>query len=102
TTQKIQWLREAAGERFHQLELSSMVFVIIASNERDQVAQQVGSRFGLSPEQTLGASHVLIGTVDQIVEELLLRRERYGISYIEVLDKYIDIFAPVVARLAGR
>ena len=102
TALKVEWVREAAGDRFHQLELSSMVFVVAISNNYEQVAQEIGNRFGLSPEQVLGASHVLIGTVDQIGDEILLRRERYGISYIEILDKYIDIFAPIVARLAGK
>jgi probable F420-dependent oxidoreductase len=102
TAQKVEWVREAAGDRFSQLELSSMVFVVVISNDRDHVAQQMGRQFGLSPAQTLGASHVLIGTVDQIVDELLLRRERYGISYIEIHNRNIDVFAPIVARLADK
>jgi hypothetical protein len=49
----------------------------------------------------------LVGNVDQIVEDLLARRERYGISYITVFDlpgmpSNIDALGPVVARLAGR
>jgi hypothetical protein len=43
----------------------------------------------------------MIGSVDQIVETLQERRERYGISYITVFGD-IDAFAPVVARLAGK
>ena len=38
-------------------------------------------------------------------EELEQRRERYGISYIAVLDdgenNMVEAFAPVVKRLAG-
>ena len=32
---------------------------------------------------------------------LIERRERYGISYVMVSTRSIDVFAPVVARLAG-
>jgi hypothetical protein len=45
--------------------------------------------------------HILVGTVDQIVEELQMRREQFGISYITVNEQYMNDFAPVVARLAG-
>ena len=46
--------------------------------------------------------HVLVGTVEQIAEELQMRRERYGISYISIWGEYADAFSPVVARLAGK
>ena len=45
---------------------------------------------------------VLIGTVDEIAETLQERRERYGFSYIVVMEPVMEAFAPVVERLAGR
>jgi hypothetical protein len=51
----------------------------------------------LSTGQILESPHVLVGTVDQMVETLQERRERYGISYITVFGD-IDAFSPVVAR----
>jgi hypothetical protein len=45
---------------------------------------------------------VLVGTVDQIAEDLQARRTRWGISYYVIFEPYMDAFAPVVARLAGR
>lgn len=102
TARKIAWVREAAGERFAQLELSVMAFRVVLTNQRDLVAQQIGGRFGLSAEQTLDSMQLLIGNVDQIAETLWQRRERYGISYIVILEESLDAFAPVVALLAGR
>ena len=43
----------------------------------------------------------LIGTHDEIVEDILARRERYGFSYHVVSDSLMEEFAPVVAELAG-
>ncbi len=102
TAQKIAWVRSAAGERFSQLELSSMAFRVVITNQRDQVAQQIGGRFGVSPVQALDSMQLLIGTVDQVTETLWQRRERYGISYIVILEESIDAFAPIIARLTGR
>ena len=43
----------------------------------------------------------LVGTVDEMVEALEARRERWDASYIVVQHDAIDAMAPVVARLAG-
>ena len=45
---------------------------------------------------------MLIGTVDQMVEDLQARRERWGISYYVIFEPYMDAFAPVVVHLAVR
>jgi hypothetical protein len=55
----------------------------------------------LSAEQVLASPHFLVGSVDQMVADLQMRRERYGISYITVFGDAIDTFSPVVARLVG-
>ncbi len=56
---------------------------------------------GLTGEQLLDCLQALVGTVDEIVEALLRRRELYGISYISVDERFMDALAPIVARLAG-
>ncbi len=53
------------------------------------------------PEQVLEVPSVLIGTVEQLCEEVLARWERYGISSVTVFEKQREAFAPVVARHAG-
>ncbi len=45
--------------------------------------------------------HFLIGTVEQMIEDLQLRRERYGISHIVLPDSAAESLAPVVERLTG-
>ena len=54
-----------------------------------------------SIEGILNSPIWLIGTVEQIAEELRVRRERFGISYITVGSDAVEAFAPVVERLAG-
>lgn len=106
TARKMGWVREAAGERFEQLELSCIVFQVVLIDSQTPADQSVGASFG--PPGTGAAHpmprsvHVLIGSVDQIVDELLARREAYGFSYIQVIEHQLEAFAPVVARLAGK
>jgi probable F420-dependent oxidoreductase len=109
--QKVAWVQAAAGERFADLELHVLANVVV-TDQRQQAAEQVAASLGsmpatifsntqLSPEAVLQSPQCLIGTVNQIVETLQERRERYGISYVTVPGEAIDAFAPVVERLAG-
>ena len=44
---------------------------------------------------------MLVGTEDEIAEQLHRRREEWGLSYVVVGDQNVDEFAPIVAKLAG-
>ncbi|MGH2614449.1 MAG: hypothetical protein ACRDJC_04365 [Thermomicrobiales bacterium] len=65
-------------------------------------AAEVARDYDLTPDQVLSSPDFLIGSVDAIVERLLGHRERFGVSYLEIDDRDVAAFAPVVARLAGR
>jgi probable F420-dependent oxidoreductase len=102
TAQKLGWIREAAGARFERLELEIGAYFTFVQDGAEKVAEGMGRALGLSREQMLAHPHGLFGTVDAVCEELLRRRERFGISYVTVPDNALEAFAPVVARLAGR
>jgi probable F420-dependent oxidoreductase len=101
---KIAWLREVAEERFSQLELSVITNPRFTSNRR-QGAEQIARERGwnnVSTEEILKMPTFFIGTVDEVVEQMLERRERFGISYYMTFDRVMEAFAPLVARLADR
>ncbi len=102
TGQKVEWIRQAAGPRFDALELQTTVFAVVVTNHRLQVAERMSDRFKVTREQVLELTHCLVGTVDQMIEDLLRRREAYGISYIVVHDKDMEDFAPVVRHLSEK
>ena len=103
TEEKIGWVRAAAGERFATLELNAYVWFVIITDDRAGAAEKVATDLpGFSGQDALQTPHALIGTADQIEDELLARRERYGISYVTIQESNLDALAPVVARLAGR
>jgi hypothetical protein len=74
----------------------------VVADRREMAAAELARAFGATPEQVLGSVHFLVGTVDIMVAEIQRWREEYGISYISVIQPYMDVLAPVVARLAGR
>jgi probable F420-dependent oxidoreductase len=101
TEQKIAWIRDAAGERFDELELQVRIHLAMITEDRAGVAEALSPAFGLTPAQGLETPHALAGTVSQIVETCLERRERFGISAIGLSVDALDAFAPVVAQLSS-
>jgi probable F420-dependent oxidoreductase len=101
--EKIGWVRQEAGARFDQIELSLLSSVIIAERRREAAERLVHERGwdGLPVERVFEMPSIFIGSVDRIVDEMRARRERYGISYYVVRDGSLEIAAPIVAHLAG-
>jgi probable F420-dependent oxidoreductase len=98
---RLAWVREEAGDRFEGIEIQSLTFVVqIVPNARE-VIEQMASSFGMTPEQAAQTPAALVGSVDELVETLALRRDRWAMNYWVVHEGDMDAFAPVVARLAG-
>ncbi len=103
TAQKIAWLREAADERFDELELANLVFEVVVTDDQTQRShvRARGASAAIIGNQLLQGIYVLMGTVDQICEQVKMNRDHFGISYLIVFEKDMESFAPVVARLSG-
>jgi len=101
TDRKIGWVRDAAGDRFDDLEINCLMFACIPTDDAAGTNEMMAPMFGLEPAEMPAVPHVLIGTVDEMCEALEQRRERWGMSYFVVQEDSIDALAPVIARLAG-
>jgi len=100
--ERVALVRAAAGARFDQLELNALVQQVIVTENRLGAAEELAQRWKmLSVADIFGSPFVLLGTVDEIVAQLVARRARWGISYYVVFEPVIDAFAPIVARLTG-
>jgi probable F420-dependent oxidoreductase len=101
TDRKVEWVRAAAGGHVDDIEIQIRFFVTKVTDDRAGFAQAIAPMFGVPPEDALESAAVLVGSVDEIVEQLQQRRERWGVSYVVVGDDNVDEIAPVVAKLAG-
>ena len=81
--------------------LSLATTITASAADTDVVAEGMAGMFGLDPQEALQVPHAIVGTVDQVVERLEERRERWDMSYVVVQGDALEAFAPVVARLAG-
>jgi hypothetical protein len=102
TDRKVEWVREEAGDRYADLELNMLVLATVITEDRDGTLAAFGPAFDLSPEELAAFPHAFIGTVEQVVEDVIARRERWDVSYFVVQGAdAMEAIAPVVARLAG-
>jgi probable F420-dependent oxidoreductase len=102
TLQKVAWIREAAGGRFDQLELNIIPMEIAVTEDRQQAIEKCARQLHMSERLTAETPFLLLGSVEQISEQLLCMREAFGFSYIVVWEEYMEALGPVVARLANR
>jgi probable F420-dependent oxidoreductase len=101
TEEKLAWIREAAGDRIEEIELSVWIFSATITEDAATLAGTIAEGLGVDAADVLDTPHFLMGTVDEVVEVLQQRRERYGISYPILPGQAAEAFAPVVERLTG-
>ena len=96
---KVAWVREAAGERFAQLELAVLIWQVVVTDHRSSAAEEIAPRRGMTADQVLASPYFLIGSLASILENVQALRERHGITYLTVFPSDVEVFAPVVAQL---
>ncbi len=90
--QKVAWIKEAAGVRFADLELSQTIYEVEITD----------SETPLPPQQGGWSVHKRLMSTEQAIAYLLEQRDRYGFSYLQIQTNQMENFAPVVAQLAGK
>jgi probable F420-dependent oxidoreductase len=101
---KVEWVRQAAGERFEKVELNLLIRKVIITQNRQQAAEQYirdSRRTEVIAEQLLASPYMLFGSHEQLIEHIQRLREQFGISYFVLDAEDMEVMAPVVARLAG-
>ena len=101
TDEKVSWVREAAGARFDDIELQILAAAVEVTKDRKRGAEQVAATAGITASEVMGGPSYLVGTTDQIRDDLRERRAVWGFSYIVVHEGGYEAMAPVVEDLAG-
>jgi len=98
--ERIDFVREAAGERFADLELNiAITGVPTDSSGIPDLALTRGYAPDATEEQLLALPTVLTGTPRDIADTLRARRDNYGITYFTVQDYHAEYFAKAIAEL---
>jgi probable F420-dependent oxidoreductase len=106
TAEQVRWVREAAYAAAREpadIELHLSLFMCNITTSAGQTQTYLSSQAAAleaDPSLLQTSPAVLAGSLEQCVEALVARRERYGFSCIK-LGTDVMATAPLVARLAG-
>ncbi|WP_017976279.1 LLM class F420-dependent oxidoreductase [Actinopolyspora halophila] len=102
TEERVRYAAERAGRRADRIEWHALVQLVVHTDDRRATAEQLARRYGSEstpPELLLRSPFVFIGTTEQMAEQVLRNRERYGFTYYTVHGPYLDALAPVIERV---
>lgn len=100
--ERVALYRKLAAGRAEPAELNLLIQLVVVTDDRaGAIRPLLDHNPGLTLEQALALPIVLVGTVEQIVEQVRAQRERYGFSYLTILEPYMEAFAPVLEALRG-
>lgn len=94
-------VRAVAGDRIDDIELNIRVFLTNVTNDRAGALEAVAGMIAVDPAMVAASPFALVGSVEQLIEDIQRRREELGFSYLVVGGDDVEPFAPVVAALAG-
>lgn len=99
TREKITWIRDAAGDRFGDIELQVRIHLATLTDDPAGFAEMMGPPLGLTAEQAAASPHALAGSVGQIADKLRSLNEELGLSYFTWNADDAEALAPIVAEL---
>ncbi|MFI5778566.1 LLM class F420-dependent oxidoreductase [Nocardia sp. NPDC051570] len=111
TIQKVHLIKEAAGDRFTDIELNWALTAILVTDDRERTAETAlhAIEQGLHPdlevdvrltvEDILTSPYVAIGTFEEIAGQIRNVRALTSMSYVGVFPTQMDAFAPVIPLL---
>jgi probable F420-dependent oxidoreductase len=100
--EKVAIVAAAGAHRINDIEMNIRTFFVKVTNDRAATVEGISSMFGVSKDMIDASPFALIGSVEECIEQLLERRERWGFSYTIVGAENIDECAPIVAALRGK
>jgi probable F420-dependent oxidoreductase len=99
-TERVEFVRQAAGDRFDALELNLAITAVPAEGETvPDLSMTRRYAAGMSDEEILAMHSVLTGSPREMADTLSEYREKYGVTCITVQDNHLDNFAKVIAEL---
>jgi len=99
--ERVRFARECAGQRADEIEWHLLVQMVVETRDRRGTAAELITRLGadMTVDDAVRTPFLLIGTVEEMAEQLRRTRQRYGFSYLTVHEPYMEAFAPVIQRL---
>ncbi|MFD4268094.1 LLM class F420-dependent oxidoreductase [Rhodococcus sp. NPDC058481] len=113
TAARVERIREAAGDRFDDIELNWTITTIMPTDDREAMAEMALAALDngyppnievdvkLTVEQILESPYLAFGTYEEIADQIRSVREKTSMSYVGIFPTQMEAFAPVITLLKG-
>ncbi|MDY6807801.1 TIGR03621 family F420-dependent LLM class oxidoreductase [Gordonia sp. HNM0687] len=113
TAERVDRIREVAGDRFDDIELNWTIAVIVITDDREATAEMALKALeqGYPPNierdceftvaDVMASPYLAMGTFEEIADQIREVRRRTSMSYVGVFPTQMDAFAPVIQLLKG-
>jgi len=101
---KLARVGEVLGARLDDTEINSLAMNTTITDDRDGALEFFAGMFGAPKEHVAQTPALIVGSVDEIVETLQERRDRWGFNYVVVQQnggQGLERFNEVISTLAG-
>ncbi len=88
------------ADRYEQIEINSFVSRVEVTDAKDADTSQARP-YGMGQVGAKGTPSALVGSTNEIIEQLQAQRESLDISYVAVFGPALEMMAPIVAKLSG-
>ena len=99
--EQIGLVRDAAGVRFGEIELS-MFLDCILTDDREKIIADMAEKAKVEPDAVRNSAYRGIGTLREIRDHIVHLRDAIGITYFCLRGPDVERLGPIVGELAGR
>jgi probable F420-dependent oxidoreductase len=98
---RVRFGRDCAGDRADKVEWHALTQAVLVTGDRRRAAAELAEQYRgtITAEEILETPFLFVGTIDEMAEQILRNRDRYGFTYYTVHEPYLDDFAPVIERV---
>lgn len=99
--ERVRFARECAGDRAAAIEWHALAQAVVVTRDRRKAASELAEQYRgtVTADEILVNPFLFVGTVEDMAEQVIRNRDRYGFTYYTVHEPYLDAFAPVIERV---
>ena len=99
--ERVRFARECAGDRAGAIEWHALTQAVVVTGDRRKAAGELAEQYRgtVTADEILLNPFLFVGTIEDMAEQVIRNRDRYGFSYYTVHEPYLDAFAPVIERV---
>ncbi len=102
--ERVKFFEAAAGERVNEIERNLFVLDVEVTDDRRAAAQRIADDYAphSDVDDIMESPNMIFGTEDEIAQQLLDHRDRYGFTYFTVQRPHMEVLGPVIEKVRSR